>query len=170
MPERVLNIGIDATSWTNERGYGRFTREIVKALAARGGELRYTLLFDRIPDTPFPEGVLTSAAGTRRTLNESAVGSDSRSAGYLWRMGRAAARGLVRSHRLWESYVAKHFGLPADHLHLPAARVEHYISGPLREAIARDLHDTSRDPHGHPIPGPDASVVGDSTDNTEKRK
>ena len=28
-------IGVDATTWWNERGFGRFTREIVRALAER---------------------------------------------------------------------------------------------------------------------------------------
>jgi hypothetical protein len=30
-----LHICIDATSWANDRGFGRFTREIVKALLTR---------------------------------------------------------------------------------------------------------------------------------------
>jgi hypothetical protein len=29
-----MRIGVDATSWANARGYGRFTREIVGAMAA----------------------------------------------------------------------------------------------------------------------------------------
>ncbi len=28
-----MRIGIDATCWANERGYGRFTRELVAAMA-----------------------------------------------------------------------------------------------------------------------------------------
>jgi len=31
--------------------------------------------------------------------------------------GREAARSLVRAHRLWEAYMARHFDLPDDHLH-----------------------------------------------------
>ncbi len=31
-----MRIGIDATCWANERGYGRFTREIVTAMVAAG--------------------------------------------------------------------------------------------------------------------------------------
>lgn len=66
--------------------------------------------------------------------------------------GRSAARQLVRSHRLWESYLARHLGLAADHVHVPADRVEHYISEPMREAMTRELGPSRRDPHGHPIP------------------
>ncbi len=75
-------------------------------------------------------------------------------------LGAREARGLVRSHRLWESYAAKHFGLPIDHVHLPAARVEHYISGAMREEIARDLENALLDPHGHPIPRRDGPEGG----------
>ena len=33
--EDMIHVGIDATCWTNDRGYGRFTRSLVTALAAR---------------------------------------------------------------------------------------------------------------------------------------
>lgn len=94
MSTGTVRIGIDATSWTNDRGFGRFTREIVTALAARESEFRYELLFDRPPDTPVPDGVEVVAAETRRNLNQSTAGDTSRSLAYLWKMGR-----LVRSRR-----------------------------------------------------------------------
>jgi glycosyltransferase involved in cell wall biosynthesis len=86
----TVHVGIDATSWINDRGFGRFTRELVIALAARDSGFRYTLLFDKIPDTALPPGVAILAADTQRNLNESAVGKTSRSPGYLWRVGRVA--------------------------------------------------------------------------------
>jgi manganese/zinc/iron transport system permease protein len=66
--------------------------------------------------------------------------------------GRTAAEQLIRSHRLWESYMAKHFTVADDHLHETAARVEHYIDPELREEIAADLKRPQRDPHGREIP------------------
>lgn len=86
----LLHIGIDATSWRNDRGFGRFTRELVTTLAARDAGFRYTLLFDRPPEMRMPENVAVLSAGTRRTLTQSAVGTTSRSIGYLWKMGRLA--------------------------------------------------------------------------------
>jgi alpha-1,3-rhamnosyl/mannosyltransferase len=86
----VLHVGIDATSWANDRGFGRFTRELLTALAARNTGFRYTLLFDREPDHSPPPGVSIIAARTKRTLTESAVGDTSRSIFYLWRMGQIA--------------------------------------------------------------------------------
>ena len=50
--------------------------------------------------------------------------------------GIDAARLVVRSHRLWERYLAKHLGLAEDHLHAPAHRAEHYIKGELAGALA----------------------------------
>jgi glycosyltransferase involved in cell wall biosynthesis len=87
---RTLDVGIDATTWRNDRGFGRFTRRLVTALAARDAGFRYTLLFDRLPDEGIPARVAVQSAGTRRTLIESAVGAGSRDLGYLWRMGRMA--------------------------------------------------------------------------------
>lgn len=72
-----------------------------------------------------------------------------------WRLtsvGRHHAELLVRSHRLWETYMAKHFELPDDHLHETAERVEHFIDQDLRVRIAAELAAPSRDPHGREIP------------------
>jgi manganese/zinc/iron transport system permease protein len=66
--------------------------------------------------------------------------------------GREKAQHLVRAHRLWESYMAKHFDLPADHLHESAALVEHFLGADLREELAAELDDTAEDPHGREIP------------------
>jgi manganese/zinc/iron transport system permease protein len=67
--------------------------------------------------------------------------------------GRARAEQLVRAHRLWESYMAKHFELPEDHLHDTAARVEHYLDPALRARLADELETPDMDPHGRAIPG-----------------
>jgi manganese/zinc/iron transport system permease protein len=67
--------------------------------------------------------------------------------------GRWRAARLVRGHRLWESYLVKHLGLPPDHVHAPADRIEHYINEPLREELQKELQNTQQDPHGREIPG-----------------
>lgn len=66
--------------------------------------------------------------------------------------GRWRAARLVRGHRLWETYLVKHLGLPLDHVHAPADRVEHFIHQPLREELQKELDDTHQDPHGRDIP------------------
>ena len=92
MSNGAVHVGVDATSWSNDRGFGRFTRSLVAALAARDAGLRYTLLFDQPPQAGFPPGVAVLCASTRRTLNESAVGASSRSPQYLWTMGQLARK------------------------------------------------------------------------------
>jgi manganese/zinc/iron transport system permease protein len=66
--------------------------------------------------------------------------------------GREAAKQLVRSHRLWEAYLVKHLGLPLDHVHAPAHRVEHYIGEGTQKRIAAELDLSAQDPHGRAIP------------------
>ena len=90
MVERILHIGVDATSWQNNRGFGRFTRELVTALASRNAGFRYTLLFDQVPSEGLPANVGILSAKTQKTLNESAVGTTSRSVDYLWQLGKLA--------------------------------------------------------------------------------
>jgi manganese/zinc/iron transport system permease protein len=71
---------------------------------------------------------------------------------YMTDDGRWRAARLVRGHRLWESYLVKHLGLPLDHVHAAADRVEHYIQQPLREGLQEAVDDVAHDPHGREIP------------------
>ena len=70
----------------------------------------------------------------------------------LTEKGRQLGALLVRSHRLWETYLDQHFDLPADHLHEPAEQIEHYIGPDLQERLSRALHRPDVDPHGQTIP------------------
>ncbi len=93
MSEPALHVGIDATTWANDRGFGRFTRELVTALARRQSSgLRYTLVFDRAFDGELPDNVEVVSSTTQRSLNQSAVGATSRSPGYLLQMAAAVRR------------------------------------------------------------------------------
>jgi alpha-1,3-rhamnosyl/mannosyltransferase len=63
-----LHVGIDGTTWHNERGFGRFTRGLVEALAARNGDYKYTLVCDQEPPYPVPSGVdVIVASGASKT-------------------------------------------------------------------------------------------------------
>ena len=85
-----LHICIDATSWGNDRGFGRFTRELVTALLARDEGFQYTLLFDQRPEESLPSGAVVRSASTSRGLNQAAVGAFSRSPTYALTMSRLA--------------------------------------------------------------------------------
>ncbi len=66
--------------------------------------------------------------------------------------GQRYAQGLVRSHRLWESWLDQNFDLPADHLHDPAEAMEHFIGPEIQRQLEDDLDQPSSDPHGRQIP------------------
>ncbi len=66
--------------------------------------------------------------------------------------GREAARTLVRSHRLWESFLAKHFVLGTGRFHESAEQVEHFLDGELLAELDQDLDRPGVDPHGRAIP------------------
>lgn len=70
----------------------------------------------------------------------------------LTESGISVARSLVRSHRLWEAYMARHFNLPGDHLHATAEQVEHFLGPELQAELASELDQPTTDPHGKSIP------------------
>lgn len=65
--------------------------------------------------------------------------------------GRERAEQLVRSHRLWETYLAEH-NVPQDRLHDVAEQLEH--AHDLADELADELGHPEIDPHGEPIPAP----------------
>jgi manganese/zinc/iron transport system permease protein len=71
---------------------------------------------------------------------------------HLTDTGRHAARQLVRSHRLWEAYLVQHLGLPLDHVHEPAHRVEHFIDEKIQRELEQAVEDAATDPHAREIP------------------
>lgn len=68
--------------------------------------------------------------------------------------GRDEARGLVRSHRLWESFLHEQLNLPADHVHLSAERLEHVTSPEMKRVLAESTGQPALDPHGKQVPAP----------------
>lgn len=69
--------------------------------------------------------------------------------------GRESALRLVRTHRLWERYLADRTSVPARDWHDEAERVEHRLTEADADALASRLGHPRWDPHGDPIPGPD---------------
>ncbi|MCH2115915.1 MAG: metal ABC transporter permease [Pirellulales bacterium] len=67
-------------------------------------------------------------------------------------IGRESARRMVRSHRLWETYLVEHLGMPLDHVHEPAHRVEHFIDEQMAQELKANVDSSKQDPHGRAIP------------------
>jgi ABC-type Mn2+/Zn2+ transport system permease subunit/Mn-dependent DtxR family transcriptional regulator len=73
--------------------------------------------------------------------------------------GRHHAEQIVRSHRLWETYLNTEAGISDPLLHDEAERLEH--AHELAEELAAQLGDPDRDPHGSTIP----RRISDSSDH-----
>jgi len=72
--------------------------------------------------------------------------------------GRASALQLVRTHRLWEQYLAERTGVPAGEWHTRAERMEHALTPEEAERLAVRLGHPAYDPHGDPIPTADGAI------------
>jgi hypothetical protein len=64
--------------------------------------------------------------------------------------GRALASSIIRSHRLWETYLVEEVGLRPDHVHETAMRLEHATTR-RGERIEPEV-EAALDPHGRAIP------------------
>ncbi|WP_115727527.1 metal-dependent transcriptional regulator [Actinomyces culturomici] len=72
--------------------------------------------------------------------------------------GRAVAVGMVRRHRLLETYLHDRLGFDWDEVHEEAEILEHAVSDRLLAHIDDALGRPARDPHGDPIPDADGAV------------
>ncbi len=62
--------------------------------------------------------------------------------------GRIRATKLIRSHRLWEVYLDKHYPQDSHQLHESAERLEHITTPEMRSMLG----DAKEDPHGMQVP------------------
>lgn len=70
----------------------------------------------------------------------------------LTEKGKLKALGIIRKHRLWESFLIKTLGYDWDEVHEEAERLEHSTSERLIDRIDEFLGFPAHDPHGDPIP------------------
>jgi len=76
--------------------------------------------------------------------------------------GRRVAAGVVRKHRLVETFLVEWLGYGWDEVHEEAEVLEHAVSDAFAERLSERLGRPERDPHGDPIPRADGSVpIGD---------
>jgi glycosyltransferase involved in cell wall biosynthesis len=85
-----MRIGVDASCWANTRGFGRFTREILKALLAMDGGNEYLFFLDRETASAhqFPEKARLAIIDTSVSPTRAASASGRRSLRDLWAMTR----------------------------------------------------------------------------------
>ena len=73
--------------------------------------------------------------------------------------GNRVALEVLRHHRLIELYLKEVLGYSWDKVHAEAEQLEHVISEEFEERIDKALGYPTRDPHGHPIPSKDGTVM-----------
>jgi Mn-dependent DtxR family transcriptional regulator len=66
--------------------------------------------------------------------------------------GMGRGKELVRSHRLWETFLDTHPGVSPDRLHERAEALEHFTDLEIRRKLEEQTDGRARDPHGSPIP------------------
>jgi glycosyltransferase involved in cell wall biosynthesis len=120
-----MQIAVDASTWANRRGFGRFTRELVGAMLQLGSRHRFVLFFDGTA----PSGIDAQCIAVRqnRSVAESAVADDSRSPLDLLRFTAGVAR--ARPDVLFYPAVYSWFPCPPrlpNLLTLHDAIAEHY--------------------------------------------
>ncbi len=107
-------------------------------------------------EAPATEGEIAILVGdardTARGLRLAESAEQARRVGDRWELterGEREARAIVRSHRLWESYLVDEAGLSPDHVHDTAMALEHL--GATSERLAPPSSRT-HDPHERGIP------------------
>ena len=94
-----------------------------------------------------------TAARAQRSLQRLAQEAMVAPSGGGWALtdaGRRRATDLVRSHRLWEVYLAGEAQMAAGQVHAEAERLEH--AHELADEVDAELGHPDTDPHGEPIP------------------
>ena len=89
-----MRIGVDATSWDNRRGFGRFTRNAVARLVALDRATTYVLLLDEASAaaTDLPVGAEQLVVSLGRPASEAASADSNRGLLDVMRLSRAARR------------------------------------------------------------------------------
>ncbi len=91
-----MRIGIDASCWANARGYGRYTRELIRAILELDREHQYTLFLDAETERQchdLPERAGRVIVPTTSAAVDAASATGHRSLRDLWAMSRAVSAG-----------------------------------------------------------------------------
>lgn len=120
--------------------------DVLKALAMSEESLAFEAIAKKLSEAPIP----AVRAAIQRLRKEGALIDEDSKIG-LSAIGKERAILLIRSHRLWESYLAQEQISPRQ-LHPMAEKLEH--AHHLSEDLAEQLGHPQTDPHGSSIPPP----------------
>ncbi|MGI9627111.1 MAG: DtxR family transcriptional regulator [Longimicrobiales bacterium] len=125
------------------------SEDVLKAL--------YKLEYERIPATAdgVAGGAQMSRQHTARVLQRLEELDFVEAEGLAFRLsetGRSYALRIIRTHRLWERFLADRTGTRPEEWHELAEAREHVMSQTATEDLASSLGHPIYDPHGDPIP------------------
>ncbi|MFN2187233.1 MAG: iron dependent repressor, metal binding and dimerization domain protein [Candidatus Promineifilaceae bacterium] len=100
-----------------------------------------------------------SAADLLVDLEENELIRTERETFRLTAEGREYALHIIRSHRLWERYLADETGYENESWHDRAELAEHSLTPEETDELAANLGYPTHDPHGDPIPTSDGEMV-----------
>ena len=105
-------------------------------------------------------GVVASTASenVRRLADQGLIDHTPYKKARLTAAGRAVAVGIIRRHRILESYLHEVLGFEWDEVHEEAEILEHAVSDRLLDRLDAALGYPTRDPHGDPIPLADGTL------------
>src|SRR5215469_7978743 len=89
-----MRIGVDACTWANRRGYGRFTRTLVTTMATEYANHEFTLVLDQetAMQSELPRQTQVKIVETSEQPMRAASAYSARSARDLWKLGRTVSR------------------------------------------------------------------------------
>ena len=88
-----MRIGIDGCCWSNRRGFGRFTRELVTQMVQEEEDLDFVLVVDQqtASECQFPDKITLKVVQTRVQPTRAASADGSRSLSDMFRLAQAAS-------------------------------------------------------------------------------
>ena len=101
----------------------------------------------------------TASENVARLVEEGLLVHEPYKAVTLSEEGRRRAMGMIRRHRILETYLVTQLGFGWDEVHAEAEELEHAVSERLLERLDAVLGYPTRDPHGDPIPTADGRLV-----------
>lgn len=101
----------------------------------------------------------TATSMTKTLEREKLVRYKARQGVTLTAKGRKLGMGMLRRHRLVETFLVETLGLDWTEIHNEAEELEHAISERVLDRLDKFLGKPKFDPHGDPIPTKDGEIV-----------
>jgi DtxR family Mn-dependent transcriptional regulator len=130
--------------------------------------LKAALLYEQENDGIVPMGALVEALGVvpgtvttmvKALATQGLIEHEARQGVRLTPVGRALALGVLRKHRLVETFLVQTLKMDWSEVHDEAEALEHAVSDRVLERIDEFLGRPAADPHGDPIPDAEGRIA-----------